>query len=225
MRIAILGAGRIGGNIARQVVRAGHHVDLSFARDQAKLGALAADLGERAAVAAPVDAVASADVVVVAVPWGVIPSALDAAGPLDGKIVIDTTNQFSAGAWLDLGPETAATHNARRMPGARYTKCFNTLTSAFQAEAAARTGDARVAQWICGDDIDAKDVVATLVADAGYFPVDIGNTTAAAVMEPPRRSGAVYGEEYRVLDAATVVDAVRAGLPLPATPEYPPSGV
>ena len=37
--------------------------------------------------------------------------------------------------------QTAASFNAQRMPGARYTKSFNTLTSGFQAEAAARHGD------------------------------------------------------------------------------------
>jgi predicted dinucleotide-binding enzyme len=42
------------------------------------------------------------------------------------------------------------------MPGARYTKSFNTLTSAFQAEAADRPEEERVVQWICGDDEEAK---------------------------------------------------------------------
>jgi 8-hydroxy-5-deazaflavin:NADPH oxidoreductase len=41
-------------------------------------------------------------------------------------------------------------------------------------------------------------------------------------MEAPRRPGAVYGEEYRMPDAAAVVDAVRAGRPIPPTPTYPP---
>jgi predicted dinucleotide-binding enzyme len=223
MRIAIVGAGRIGGNIARQAVRAGHHVSLSFARDQARLGTLAADLGQCAQVAVPADAVADAEVVVVSVPWDAIPNALDQTGSLDGKIVIDTTNQFSAGARADLG-ETAATHNARRMSGARYTKCFNTLTSAFQAEAANRAETDRIVQWLCGDDADAKLVVVALVTDLGYLPVDIGGTTAATVMEPPRRTGAVYGEEYRAADAAAVVDAVRAARPIPPTPVYPSSG-
>src|SRR5262245_25393088 len=98
--------------------------------------------------------VAKAEVVVFAVPWRVIDIALQATGPLDGRIVIDTTNQFAAGGVLDLG-QTAAGYNAGRMPGARYTKCFNTLTAAFQASAATRSGDERVVQWICGDDAEA----------------------------------------------------------------------
>jgi predicted dinucleotide-binding enzyme len=49
------------------------------------------------------------------------------------------------------------------MPGAAYTKCFNTLTSAFQASVATRQGDDRVVQWIAGDDARAKAAVAGLV--------------------------------------------------------------
>jgi hypothetical protein len=104
------------------------------------------------------------------------------------------------------------------MPGARYTKSFNTLTSAFQEAAAHRTP--RVVQWLCGDDADAKAVVASLIRDAGYEPVDLGGTAGCAVMEAPRRDGAVYGEEYRLADAEPVVAAVRAGRPIPPTPVY-----
>jgi len=39
-------------------------------------------------------------------------------------------------------------------------------------------------------------------------------------MEAPRRDGSVYGEEYRLADAREVVEAVRAGRPIPPTPSY-----
>ncbi len=58
-----------------------------------------------------------------------------------------------------------------------------------------------------------------LIADAGYAPVDLGRNEDAAVMEAPRRPGAVYGEEYRLPDAEKVVEAVRAGREIPPTPE------
>jgi predicted dinucleotide-binding enzyme len=154
------------------------------------------------------------------VPWGAIDEALAAAGPLAGRIVIDTTNQFGSGGVVDLGGLTAARHNADRLVGARYTKCFNTLTSAFQAAAATRSGDDRVVQWIAGDDTEAKSVVAQLVTDAGYVPVDLAGIDGCQVMEAPRRHGSVYGEEYRARDAAAVVDAVRAGDPIPPMPTY-----
>jgi 8-hydroxy-5-deazaflavin:NADPH oxidoreductase len=133
--------------------------------------------------------------------------------------VIDTTNQYGSVS-LPAEGATAAEHNAARMPGARYTKSFNTLTSAFQAEAAFRPEAERVVQWVCGDDVAAKQVVMGLVDDAGYAPVDIGRNEDAAVMEMPRRPGAVYGEEYRLPDAEKVVEAVRAGREIPSTPSY-----
>ena len=217
MRIGIIGAGHIGGNVARRLALAGHEVMVSFARDQASLAALAAEIG--GTVAQPSDA-ARADVVVLSVPWGVIDDALRAAGPLDGRIVIDTTNQFGRGEALDLGGRTAARANAERMPGARYTKSFNTLTAAFQAAVANRAEPERVVQWIAGDDADAKSVTAALVSDAGYVPVDLAGIDSCTVMEAPRRAGAVYGEEYRAADADSVVAAVRVGSPIPPTPVY-----
>ncbi len=75
-------------------------------------------------------------------------------------------------------------------------------------------------QWLCGDDQGAKNVVAGLIEDAGFVPIDLGGTSTASVMEPPQREGAVYGEEYRAPDAAAVADAVRDGRPLPPTPHY-----
>jgi 8-hydroxy-5-deazaflavin:NADPH oxidoreductase len=219
MRIGIVGAGRIGGGIARQLGAAGHEVKVSFSREQAKLDALAAEIGPSASSGAPSDAVQFGEVVVIAVPWSELPNALEQAGSLEGKIVIDTTNQFGAPPLPPEG-ETAAHFNAGRMRGARYTKSFNTLTSAFQAEAAGRTGAERVVQWLCGDDADAKEVVSALIEDAGFVPVDLGGTSECSAMEAPRRPGAVYGEEYRLADAQAVVDAVRAGRPIPPTPSY-----
>jgi hypothetical protein len=217
MRLGVIGAGHIGGNIARRAALAGYDVTVSFARDRSGLNALAAEIG--AVPAEPADA-ARADLVVLSVPWGAIDEALGQAGSLAGRIVIDTTNQFGRGGWLDLNGRTAARYNADRMQGAAYTKCFNTLTSAFQAAAATRTGDDRVVQWIAGDDADAKAAVAELVEKAGYVPVDLAGIDGCSVMEAPRRGGAVYGEEYRQADAGAVVAAVRARRPIPPTPAY-----
>jgi predicted dinucleotide-binding enzyme len=138
---------------------------------------------------------------------------------LAGKIVVDTTNQFGSGPMPTPG-QTAAAFNAARMPGARYVKSFNTLTSGFQAEAAERVGDDRVVQWVCGDDAEAKAIVGGLIEDMGYVPVDLGGTAECEVMEAPRRPGAVYGEEYRAGDASAVVEAAQSGLPIPPTPSY-----
>jgi 8-hydroxy-5-deazaflavin:NADPH oxidoreductase len=217
MKIGVIGAGRIGGNCARQAVKGAHEVLLSFSRDASKLESLAAELG--ASVGSAQDAVSFGEVVILSVPWGVIPAALEQAGDFGGKVLVDTTNQFGSGPKPQAG-QTAASFNAQRMRGARYTKSFNTLTSAFQEEAAGRQGDARVVQWLCGDDAEAKQLVANLIKDMGYVPVDLGGTETCQVMEAPRRPGAVYGEEYREQDAQPVVDAVANGTEIPPTPAY-----
>jgi 8-hydroxy-5-deazaflavin:NADPH oxidoreductase len=127
MRIGIIGPGRIGAGIARQLAAAGHELKLSFSRDPATLAALAQELGPTATTGTPAEAVQSSEVVVISVPWSVLPDALEQAESLAGKVVIDTTNQFGAPP-LPAEGETAAQLNAARMTGARYTKSFNTLT-------------------------------------------------------------------------------------------------
>jgi 8-hydroxy-5-deazaflavin:NADPH oxidoreductase len=207
MRIGVIGAGRIGGNAARLFAKAGHEVLVSFSRDPQKLEALAGEIGGRAGT--PHEAVAFGEVVMLSVSWTLIDEVLAAAGSLDARIVIDTTNQFGREGWEDLGGRTAAQVNAARMPGARYTKAFNTLTSGFQAQAAGRTGPDRVVMFLCGDDEEAKRVVAGLIDDAGFTPVDMGGVADAAPMEAPRRPGAVYGEELHEQEARAFVANLR----------------
>lgn len=220
MRIGIIGAGHIGSNCARRFVVSGkNEVMLSFSRHQGKLEAQAREIDEKSSAGTPQEAVQFGEVVVLSVPWDTIPEALRQAGSLAGKIIIDTTNQFGSVALPPRG-QTAAEFNAARMPGARYTKSFNTLTSRFQAQTADRPKDQKVVQWICGDDGEAKRIVAGLIEDAGYVPVDLGGTKNCQVMEAPRRKGAVYGEEYRAADAFAVVEAVRHGRAIPPTPVY-----
>jgi 8-hydroxy-5-deazaflavin:NADPH oxidoreductase len=218
MRIGIVGAGRIGGNCAAQFVKGGHEVKLS-SRDPSKLEPLAAEIGEAASVGTPAEAAGFGEVVVLSVPWDGIGDALERAGSLEGKIVIDTTN-FYGSVSPPAENETQAQHNAARMPGARYTKSFNTLNSEVQAEAAFRPEADRAVQWVCGDEEDAKKVVMDLITDAGYVPVDIGGTADAAVIEAPGGPGTVYGQEYRLPDAEKVVEAVREGEEIPPTPSY-----
>ena len=218
MRIGIVGAGRIGGNCAVQFAKGGHEVMLS-SRDPSKLEPLAAEIGEAASVGTPSEAAEFGEAVVIAVPWDGFDDAIGSAGSLDGKIVIDTTNEYGSSE-MPADGQTAASFHAARVDAARYTKSFNTLTAAFQAEAAFRPEDERIVQWVCGDDVAAKQVVMGLIADAGYAPIDLGRNEDAAVMEMPRRPGAVYGEEYRLPDAEQVVRAVQAGEEIPPTPTY-----
>jgi 8-hydroxy-5-deazaflavin:NADPH oxidoreductase len=203
MRIGVVGAGRIGGNAGRMFAVAGHEVMFSGSRDPAKLERLAADAGD-ARTGSPLEAVEFGDVVMFSVPWRAVDDVLAQTGSLDGKVVIDTTNQYGEGGWEQL-PKPAAQVNAERMPGARLVKAFNTLTSGFQGEAAGRG----VAMFLAGEDTEAKQIVAGLIRDIGFEPVDVGGLAEVPIMEAPRRDGAVYGEEYSGVDGQRIADALR----------------
>jgi 8-hydroxy-5-deazaflavin:NADPH oxidoreductase len=198
MKIGIVGAGRIGGNAASLWAKARHQVMLSYSREPENLEQRASAIGALASVGSVRDAAEFGDVVMFSVPWTRIDEVLDEIGSdaLDDKVVIDTTNQFGPNGVEQL-PEgkTAVEVNAERMPGAKVVKAFNTLTAGFQGSAAGRHGRKRVAMFMAGDDEDAKQTVSKLIDDAGFAPVDVGGLADAAVMEAPRREGAVYGEE------------------------------
>jgi len=218
VKVGVIGAGRIGGGVARLLAHAGHEVLLSFSRDPERLRAQAEAIGAR--LGTPAEAAAFGDVVVLAVPWRAIDEAVTQAGSLDGKVVIDTTNPFGGGGWEIPEGRTSTQVNQQRLAGAKVVKSFNTLTAGFQQEAAGRAGAERVAMFLAGDDAEAKALVSELIADAGFDPIDVGIAAESTILEAPRRPGAVYGEEYRLAEARAAVEAARAGRPIPPAPAY-----
>jgi predicted dinucleotide-binding enzyme len=211
MKIGIIGAGRIGGNAASLFAKAGHEVLLSYSRDRGNLEQAATAIGAHASVGTPAEAVEFGEVVMFSVPWARIDEVLEDLGDLDGKIVIDTTNQFGPDGLEELPDgKTAAQLNAERMPGARLVKAFNTLTAGFQGSAAGRKGDERAAMFFCGDDDEAKETVKKLIREIGFAPIDVGGLADASVMEAPRREGAVYGEEFSKPEALEFLEKARS---------------
>lgn len=153
MKIGILGGGRVGGALAQTWREAGHDVTIST----------------RETIAATA---AEADALVVAVPCMAAQDVLTAAGHLDGKVVIDATNNLSGGP---DGQEIAGF-----APGARVVKAFNTVFSQFFHD----VRPTRPASLVyCGDDADAKAVVASLIEDLGFEPVDAGGSEQTAAVE------------------------------------------
>jgi predicted dinucleotide-binding enzyme len=75
MKIAVLGAGRVGSTIGRLWHAAGHDVTFA-ARHATRPRELAAELGERAHAASVADAVAAVEVMLVAVPGPAVTDAL-----------------------------------------------------------------------------------------------------------------------------------------------------
>ena len=152
MKIGVLGGGRVGSALTERWRSAGHEVTVS-ARDTVAATA------------------ASADVLLLAVPCTAVADVLAAAAPLEGKVLIDATNNLSGGP---AGAEIATL--AR---GARTVKAFNTVFAQFFADPPA-TPPALV---FAGDDQAAKEVVAGLIRDAGFDPVDAGDHARSADLE------------------------------------------
>jgi predicted dinucleotide-binding enzyme len=187
-------------------------VMLSYSRDPAHLEQAASAIGARASAGSVREAVEFGDVILFSVPWTRIDEVIGEMGDLDGKVVIDTTNQFGPSGVEEL-PEgkTAAQLNKERLKGAKYAKAFNTLTAGFQGAAAGRSGDERAAMFFVSDDDEAKDTVKKLIREIGFAQVEVGGTADAAIMEAPRREGAVYGEEFSKSEALEFLEKARAG--------------
>jgi predicted dinucleotide-binding enzyme len=209
MRIGILGSGRIGSNVGTRLARAGHEVVFSGSRSAQKLEELAKSL-PRASAASPAEAVAITDAIVFAVPWAQIDDVLGQAGPLGDRIVIDTTNQFGPRGVESLNGVSALATNARRMPGARVAKGFNTYTSGFQRDVGEGRIAGAIAMFFASLDQSAVGTTAAIITDCNFVPVLL-DTAVVQLMEAPRRRGAVYGEAYRPEDAQRIAAAAAAG--------------
>lgn len=152
MKIGVLGAGRVGGTLAERWRAAGHDVTVSTRETVAEVAA-------------------GKDAVLLAVPCSVAPEVLAAAGPLDGVVLIDATNNLSG------GPDSAAL--AALVPGARVVKAFNTVFSPFFAAPPVPAASL----VLSGDDAAAKELVAGLVRDIGFEPVDAGGSEVTPHVE------------------------------------------
>src|SRR5260370_40413703 len=94
MKCGFMGAGAVAQSIARSAIQAGHEVVLSARRGPQALGDIVAGLGPNAS-ADTVQEVARLELVMLAVPWLQVPSALDGLPNWAGRILVDTTNPFT----------------------------------------------------------------------------------------------------------------------------------
>ncbi len=179
MNIAIIGTGNVGQALGTSFVRAGHAVTLA-AQDAGKTATVAETIGAAAANTLT-GAVAAADVVVIAVPWGPAEGvAREIASVAGGKVVIDATNPIAAD-YTGLATDNGAEQLAALLPGARVVKAFNTLFASVQAnpEAHGTTVDGLFAT----DDDSARDTAMELIASIGLRPVHVGPLAAARELE------------------------------------------
>jgi predicted dinucleotide-binding enzyme len=184
MNLLILGAGNMGSALASQFARAGHAVRIA-ATSLDKARTVAAGIPGSTAVETAGSAVGS-DVIVVATPFEQAVPALQAAGSLDGKIVIDVTNPLTADYMgLTIGHATSAAEEiSKAFPDIDFAKAFNTLFAQVVAEGPA-FADGQVARaFYAGDSERAKATAKSLIESIGFQPVDAGPLKNARYLEP-----------------------------------------
>lgn len=184
MKIAIIGAGNVGGALGRRWAALGHRVVFGV-RDPGsqKVKKTVDAAGANASAAGVEEAASDAEVVVLTTPWEAARDAIDAAGDLEGKILVDCTNPLAGLEGLAIGHDTSAGEKiAHWAKGARVVKAFNTTGANNMADA--DYGEREVVMPICGDDADAKAVVAGLAEDIGFEAIDAGDIESARLLEP-----------------------------------------
>jgi predicted dinucleotide-binding enzyme len=185
MRIAILGAGNVGGTLGRRWAALGHTVTFGV-RDPGR-GAGAVKGGDAlpagASVAAPADAVSGAEVVLLATPWEAVRDSLREAGQLAGVVLLDATNPLKAGMQFDFGPngESGGEQVQALVPNARVVKIFNT-TGFNNMQEPAYDGAATMMLY-AGDDARAKQIAHDLATSIGFDAYDAGNLQRARQLE------------------------------------------
>jgi 8-hydroxy-5-deazaflavin:NADPH oxidoreductase len=190
MNIGIIGAGGLGSNAARLLVKSGVSATIANSRGPQSLSRLAGELGP-SVKAGSVEEAASADMVLVAVRWVDLEKALGGLPAWNDRIVIDGTNPVAfldpaspdakdptnpLAAYgikaIDLGGKHSSQVFRMFVPGARVVKAFNHLDANVLPEPTT-SGGQRVL-FYSGDDTNAKAEVRKLLERTGYFPVDLG---------------------------------------------------
>jgi 8-hydroxy-5-deazaflavin:NADPH oxidoreductase len=181
MKIGIVGAGNVGGGMAKAAVAAGHQVSVSAASPE-HAASVAEATGARAAKDNH-DAVAGAEVVVLAVPASVAGEVVAQLGSaLDGVTLVDATNPLNA-SFSDLAIEgTSAGQDLQaKAPRAHVVKAFNTVFASRYAQPS--ENGVKLDAYLAGDDEAAKARVAEYAASLGFHPVDAGGLRMARSLE------------------------------------------
>lgn len=198
MRIGIIGSGNIGSTVAKHVVDAGHEVAISNSRGPDSLSDLVADLGPNARAATVDEAARFGEVVLEAIPFGEYESL--PADALADTIVISAANHYpERDGEIDFDGLTETGIVAAHLADARVVKAFNTMyyeTLRTEARPDAPLED-RLVLFLAGDD-EAKGVVADLIEEIGFAPIDVGSLEDGRYMEP---GSAIYNEPMTPAEA------------------------
>ena len=171
MTHAIIGFGPVGQALARSFARTQLSVAVATTRPPQAIEAMAKAMGPSIVPTTLADAL-TADVVLLAVPFWAHRDVAKATASWEGKIVIDATNAYGV-PLADLDHLPSSTVVAKALTGARLVKAFNHLPAAVLAQDPAVAGGRRVI-FVSSDDERAATTVATLAAQLGYAPVQVG---------------------------------------------------
>lgn len=184
--IAVIGTGMMGGALGARLGGVGHTISYGT-RDpsQAHIRELVEATGASARATSHAQAVSSAEIVIIAVPWKALESVAKGLEPhLRGKIVIDITNalQNAKDGLPQLVVETSAGEMLQAwLPNARVVKAFNTVGFHVVAEPERAPGGVTVP--LASNDDEAKAMVMGLVEQLGFEPFDAGPLRFARTLE------------------------------------------
>jgi predicted dinucleotide-binding enzyme len=186
MKIAILGSGNIGSGLGGLFAKEGHEVMFSFSRDPQKIQQVVAEAGPNARSGTPEQAARFGDIVVLAVGWGAVKEALQAAGSLDGKTLISCVNPLTSDfSGLVVGTTTSGAEEiAKLVPGAHVVEAFLNVFAGILDSGTMLFGADVPSVFYCGDDAAAKSAVRRLIIEIGLEPVDSGPLKNARFVEP-----------------------------------------
>jgi len=206
MRIGIIGAGNIGGTLARRLAALGHQVSVANSRGPESLAAFGRETGARPVMVE--EAARSGDLVIISIPLKNIaglPRNLFQGVP-DSVVVVDTGNYYPRQRDGRIDPVERGTTETRWVAdrlGRPVVKAFNNIYARHLLERGKPKGEpGRIALPIAGDDPRAKEVVTRLLDELGFDAVDGGGLDDSWRQQP---GTPVYGTDF---DA----EGVRRGL-------------
>lgn len=180
--VGIIGAGHAGTAWARIVLRAGRKAVIANSHGPDSLQSAVAALGE-GVLAGTVEDAAACAVVVLAMPWAAVPSAVSSF-EWEGRTVVDGTNPllFPDLTPAPLGGRTSSEVVAELVAGASLVKAGNHLSAELLGQDPIASGGRRVI-FVSGDSASAKQAVIDMVARAGFYPIDLGDLVSGGRMQ------------------------------------------
>jgi 8-hydroxy-5-deazaflavin:NADPH oxidoreductase len=209
MSTAIIGLGNIGSRLAKNLTTGGENIIVA-ARTPDEAEELALELGSHAQAMTVEDAIANADVVILAIYFDAIKQFLAThREALAGKIIVDPSNPIAPdgkGGFSKTIPEDQSSGQliSTLLPDrARLVKAFGTL-GAQSLEAAANRSPERAVLLYAADDTQAGEVVAKLISASGFSPVSVGGIDQSIRIE-------VGGDLHEFGKLGRLVSAKEAG--------------